>query len=80
MAKQMEPYSLINRLRLDDLERVGPDFWQDRIASFARNLSRRNKARLIAELQRKPNLSLAEKEFLIEVGNAFRPYPTSRRM
>jgi hypothetical protein len=80
MAKQMEPYSLINRLRLDDLERVGADFWQNQISSFARNLSRRKKARLIAELQRKPNLSAAEKEFLLEVGKAFRPYPTSRRM
>ena len=67
--------------RLDELKSVGPDdVWKDRIASFARNLSRRKKARLIAELQRKPDLSAAEKEFLLEVGKAFRPYPTSRRM
>jgi hypothetical protein len=91
LAKRMEPYrpllspselmqtALIERL--DDLEGVGPDeVWKDRIASFARNLSRRKKARLIAELQRKPDLSAAEKEFLLEVGKAFRPYPTSRRM
>ena len=64
--------------------RIGPDdVWKDRIAKLARNLSRRNKARLarlIAELHQKAELSHAEQEFLLELGKAFRPYATSRRM
>lgn len=79
LAKRMEPYrpllspselmqsALIEQL--NELEGVGiDDVLKDLIASFAKSLPRRKKARLIAELHQKAELSPAEQEFLLEVG------------
>ena len=79
LAKRMEPHkqlispselmqqALIERL--NDLEGVGlDDVLKDLISSFAKSLTRRKKARLIAELHQKAELSPAEQEFLLEVG------------
>lgn len=79
LAERMEPYKdlispselMQNALieRLNDLECVGlDDLLRDRIASFVKGLPRRKKAKLIAELLQKAELTTAEQEFLLEVG------------
>jgi hypothetical protein len=79
LAKRMKPHkqliypselmqsALIEQL--NELEGVGlDDVLEDLIASFAKSLTRRKKARLIAKLHEKNELSHAEQEFLLEVG------------